>query len=160
MTRIRPYRELDLPQIINLVHQNLREINSKVYPAAVIDFMIQRYSEVGNSNGFQTYRLFSVIEDEATLEIQGCAGWKKVDEDPHKAYLSSMFIKPKYHHQGLGRALLDAVIAHARSMKCNEMICGASLNAIDFYTKLGFQPLGLKDAGPYGQVMEMRYVFN
>ncbi len=66
-----------------------------------------------------------------------------------------MFVSVSKHHCGLGRILISAIISHATQSGKKKLICAASLNAIDFYVKMGFQKLNLRDAGKYGQVMDM-----
>jgi N-acetylglutamate synthase-like GNAT family acetyltransferase len=154
MLQIRSYEARDLPQIRELISQNLLEVNSKVYPPNVITFLVERYSEVVEKNEFQNFSQFLIVEDESH-HILGCAGWKPAENNSHHAYLSSMFIKVENQGEGLGSLLLNAIISDAKRANCPKIICAASLNAIKFYEHLGFKGIALRNAGLYGNVMDM-----
>lgn len=156
MVEIRPYHKNDLPAILFLIKKNLVEINSKVYPPNIIEFMIQQYSDVVGNDLFKKFSLFLVIEGNNN-EILGCAGWKPADMDPKIAYLSSMFISVNHHRSGLGNLLLNQITLDAKTKGCPKMICAASLNAIPFYEHFGFIKREFRDAGLYGKVMDMEY---
>lgn len=156
MVVVRPYSKNDLAQIKVLIHQNLREENSKVYPPNVIEFMIQQYSDVIDNDLFKKFSLFLVIEGNNN-EILGCAGWKPSDIDPKIAYLSSMFISVNHHRSGLGTLLLNQINLNAKNMGCPKIKCAASLNAVPFYEYNGYKRIGLRDAGLFGNVMDMEF---
>ncbi len=157
--QIRLYSNRDLPQILAVIQQDLREINSKVYPPEVITFMLQRFSDAVVADIFRDFSAFFIAEEPPTGEIYGCAGWKPVDNSPNTAYLSSMFVAVSHHRQGIGRLLLTTVSQNAQQAGCTKIVCGSSLNAVGFYEREGFRAIDLRDAKEYGVVMDMEYVF-
>ena len=160
MYNIRPYSKEDLPQIYTIIEKNLREVNSLVYPLSVIEFMIQRYYEVVTKDIFQTFSRFFVIENESNQELLGCAGWKPADNDSEAAYLSSMFVIVEKHGTGLGRALISAIVEDVKLANYSKIVCAASLNAVGFYEALGFNKIELRNAGSYGNVMDMERILD
>ena len=53
--------------------------------------------------------------------------------------LRGMAVDPAAQHQGLGRRLIEACVAHAKSNDGTNIWCNARSTAADFYTALGFQ---------------------
>ena len=68
----------------------------------------------------------------------------------HKAYVYAMYVLPQYRRQGVGRALMEAVIAGARELGLtwiNLTVNHANKEAVRLYESCGFEMFGLeKDA--------------
>ena len=64
----------------------------------------------------------------------------------HKAKLVSVYLKPDWRKSGLGRALVEGIIAHAREqqviLQCNATM--HNLPARRLYHALGFVPFGVE----------------
>jgi GNAT superfamily N-acetyltransferase len=67
--------------------------------------------------------------------------------------LQLLFVAPSYQRQGVGRALVDAVLpeCRARSPK-GKLMVNSSTDAVPFYTKLGFSQTGPGADRPGGGV--------
>ncbi len=91
----------------------------------------------------------AVHQDEAGIEqVVGFAVARKLDGE---IYLHEIDLHPDHGRRGLGRRLIDAVIAWARQ----EALPAVTLSTFrhipwnePYYTKLGFQPLLDADLGP------------
>lgn len=67
------------------------------------------------------------------------------DKVPTMGYLISMWVAPEARRQGVGSALVDAVVAWARSQRWTRLLLDVGENnapAIAFYTRKGFVPNG------------------
>ena len=62
--------------------------------------------------------------------------------DPRSGLLRALFVDAGFEGQGVGRALLAAIEARARAARCKRLYGAMSLNAIGFYGRVGFRPLG------------------
>ncbi|GAA5169572.1 hypothetical protein GCM10023321_65410 [Pseudonocardia eucalypti] len=60
--------------------------------------------------------------------------------DTRWGYLSNAFVLPGHRDHGVGRALLDAVLAHARERGCVRVVLSPSDRAVPFYARAGFGP--------------------
>nr|WP_284144935.1 GNAT family N-acetyltransferase [Tianweitania aestuarii] len=64
----------------------------------------------------------------------------------HKAKLVSVYLKPSWRKSGVGRAMVEAIIAHARQqrviLQCNATM--HNLPARRLYHALGFVPYGVE----------------
>jgi len=59
-------------------------------------------------------------------------------------WLEDLYVRPEFRGQGIGRALINAVIARARSMGCPRLewsVLDWNENAIGFYRNLGAEVL-------------------
>lgn len=67
--------------------------------------------------------------------------------------LRGMATAPEVRRQGIGRALVQACLAHARAQHVEIFWMNARLTAVPFYRKLGFaisgEKFGIPDVGPH-----------
>jgi putative acetyltransferase len=74
--------------------------------------------------------------------------------------LRALFVDAAFQGQGTGRALLAAIEARARAAGCTRLGGAMSLNAVSFYARAGFKPMGaperLRSAETWVPVVRMR----
>lgn len=72
--------------------------------------------------------------------------WARVDENaPEIAHLYQMWVAPTWRRQGVGRALLDAVVAWAQRAGAHTLelnVTSGNGEAIRLYERVGFSPFG------------------
>ncbi|CAA0088753.1 Acetyltransferase [Zhongshania aliphaticivorans] len=75
----------------------------------------------------------------------------------NKGVIGRMAVLRPYRKQGIGRKLLDAAIAYAKSQNWRLVTLSAQDHAIGFYAAAGFTPYGERfmDAGIPHQAMQM-----
>lgn len=82
-------------------------------------------------------------------EPAGCAALKRFDE--RRAEAKRLYVRPPYRGTGLGRALLDWVIAEARAAGYREIV-GDTMpvmeRALEMYRRIGFEITGPYAADP------------
>ena len=85
---------------------------------------------------------FVAVHDGEDVGIVRCAS----DEHQHDtAWLMSMWVAPEARGQGVGNALIDAVIAHARASGAIRLLLDVgdhNQQAIALYARKGFKPNG------------------
>ena len=71
--------------------------------------------------------------------------------------IGRMAVSQSMRRQGIGRALLDALVAEARRLKLEEVSLGAQLPAVAFYERAGFEAYGdvFLDAGIDHKMMRL-----
>ena len=62
--------------------------------------------------------------------------------DPSLAYVSRLCVLPLARRMGLGRAIVGFVVDAARELGCARVRAGAQVTALEFWTSLGFHPMG------------------
>ena len=66
--------------------------------------------------------------------------------DPRKGLLRALFADAGFQGQGVGRALLGAIESRALAARCQRLRGAMSMNAVEFYLRVGFRERG----GPHG----------
>lgn len=89
----------------------------------------------------------------ATLggEAVGCVAMRRMD-DPRDCEMKRMFVLPRFHRQGVGRALAERLLTEARAAGFRTMRLNTSIRqpeARSLYERLGF-----RSTGPYGAPSE------
>ena len=78
-------------------------------------------------------------------------------DDSRWGYLSNMFVRDEFRNQGVGSALLSAIVATADERAYARTVLSPSERAVRFYTRAGFavpddptagDPLLVRPAGP------------
>ncbi|MEV1086187.1 GNAT family N-acetyltransferase [Streptomyces sp. NPDC050211] len=125
--RVRSFRPDDAARIAAIVHRCLREVNSRDYPAHIIDkmceyFTAERFIELSAS------RLIYVAEDTRVVGT--------ISRDGNKVY--TLFVDPDSAGRGIGRQLMAHIETLARRDGYDHMETGASITAHRFYLHLGY----------------------
>ncbi|MFD9734582.1 GNAT family N-acetyltransferase [Umezawaea sp. NPDC059074] len=56
------------------------------------------------------------------------------------AYLGNAFVLADHRNRGIGTALLDAAVAHARALDCARVVLSPSERSVRFHQRAGFGP--------------------
>jgi RimJ/RimL family protein N-acetyltransferase len=86
-------------------------------------------------------------------EMVGTAGieYETRDKTKHKSLLFGMFVRPEYRGHGIGRALIDAALDHARSrpgsLVMQLALTGGNVSAQRLYEACGFTTFGVEPMG-------------
>jgi GNAT superfamily N-acetyltransferase len=91
---------------------------------------------------------FLAMEDAQACGIAGCL---LEPEDTTRAQLVSMWTAPSHRQRGVGRLLVEAVLAWANSKgvpALNLMVTSNNLSAMVFYERLGFVSTGRTEPFP------------
>ena len=99
-------------------------------------------------NFFRGGGCFEVVEDAAN-RIVGCAGLRPLN--PCRAELCKMYIEKSARRQGLGKRLLEDLLAAARQSGFREVWLTTNsvlIEAITLYARYGFQPVGAEHLPP------------
>ncbi|MGB3367484.1 MAG: GNAT family N-acetyltransferase [Acidaminobacteraceae bacterium] len=135
---IRKAKEDDLISICELIHENLRKVNSSDYTEHVINFMISHYSPEKVRNLIVSKDNFYVFEDKNT--ILGCVLLDKCE-------VKSLFVNTKSHKHGIGKTLMQFI---EDLNLCSELSLYASETAYIFYKRLGYKLISPTDDPDFG----------
>lgn len=129
---VRPAAPGDLPSLLTIIHATLRETNAKDYPAEIIDRLVADFTPT---------RLESLVTRARVLVVEAgdaLAGVGALDG----AAIRSLFVAPDHQKRGAGTALMTALLALPEANTQDVLRLSASLGAVDFYRRFGFQPVG------------------
>jgi GNAT superfamily N-acetyltransferase len=112
--------------------------------------------EAGRTDAEWSSRLASGVDSPSDLplvaEVRGEAiglAWGRIESDPDVATLYQMWVAPEHRGEGVGRLLVEAVIAWARARDARYLTLAVTCGdtpARRLYERAGFQPIG--EPGP------------
>jgi len=134
MVTIRRAREEDAAGICEAHTRSIREICSSHYSASEIAAWTARLVPGAHLPAIQTQVVF-VASDE-----QGITGFGEFH--PATGEIRAVYVHPRAVKKGVGAALLAALEDAARAAGVGAVHLVASLNAVGFYERAGFQVQG------------------
>ena len=138
---------------IDLLHPDAQELAgiNRVITAAIMTWDLPervkrlalpsyRYSDIDGQI------LEFLVARDPQSRIVGVASWEpaKGNDIPHAQQallLHGLFVDPTCHRQGIGRALVDALLAQTAAAGSDGLLVKAQRDALDFFSAYGFLPL-------------------
>ncbi|MCP4761384.1 MAG: GNAT family N-acetyltransferase [archaeon] len=153
---VRLINEKDYISVTDIISENMRIVNSKSYPDSVIDFMCDYYGiENFEERASEFKELFVVEKSDNSEEIIGVGGWKSIPNEQDLGYVSCMFIKISYHSKGVGKLLLTEIEKTAKSNNISRLTLNSSINAENFYQKMGYNSESREELEGFGEGVNM-----
>jgi diamine N-acetyltransferase len=130
-TIIRFATELDFPSILSLIKEFSLFQKTPEKVSITLEQMIEE------KNYFQCF-----VAETEDKKIIGFASFffAYYSWSGKAVYLDDLYVQSQYRKQGMGKKLLDAIIAHAKKEQCRKLrwqVSNWNYNAIAFYKKLG-----------------------
>lgn len=142
---IRPFSPEEAEAAAVVIAKNLKEINSKDYPARVIDAMLSYYSKENIIKLAEKKEVYVAIADGAvrgTVSLEGNS-------------IHAVFVDPEYHGTGLGKSLMEYIEGIARDRGFQTTTLDASLTAYPFYRRLGYTDIRNIESAEFGKAIVM-----
>jgi len=129
--------ELAVTQLLEVSYGQLMPVAYGVERAAALLPVIAKAKPELLTSG--SYFLTVTLEN----AVIGAGGWTKErpgsgEIEPGTAHIRHVATHPDWTGQGVGWMLIDHIVNEAREQGIRCFECYSSLNAVDFYTKLGF----------------------
>jgi len=126
---LRRFRENDLDEVHELARTTIETSYAAVYPPAAVAFFHnfhRRETVLSDAAGGQTVVVFSADALVATGTRAG--------ED-----IRRVFVLPDYQRRGIGRLMMAELEAKAIADSVERIVLSASLPALEFYLRLGYE---------------------
>jgi len=130
----------------NLIRKTLSEENSKFYPNSVIKHMVNEFTPKF------LVKLSKVREFFVAIEKSHIIGTITIFKD----YVGTVFVNPDYLGKGIGTKLMEKIETLAKERNIEKLWLNSSINAVDFYQKLGYKKGEQSQSEEYGVTYEMR----
>ncbi|TFG27813.1 MAG: GNAT family N-acetyltransferase [Promethearchaeota archaeon] len=148
MITVRKFRDEDALEASNLIRKTLYEVNSKFYPTSVINYMCNEFSPRFLIDLSKEREFFVAIENSKII------GTITIIYD----YIGTVFVNPEQHFKGIGTKLMESIENLAKERKIKKLRLESSINAVNFYEKLGYKKGEISQSEEYGITYEMSKV--
>jgi N-acetylglutamate synthase-like GNAT family acetyltransferase len=129
---IRRFEPDDAKTVSQLIIDNLFSVNIHDYGEEAVRFLAQSYTPELLLEYTQNSETFVALLDS---EIVGTATLQQ-------NYVRNVFVKINQHKQGIGKILMAHIESIASQQKITQLVLRASLSAVVFYEKMGYQQIG------------------
>lgn len=131
---IKPLQTADIPKIVKIHKRCIKITNAKTYNPEIIEAWL---SQINEDNVIIQLNSTSWI---AITTNEGLVGFAQYCIEDAELY--QIQIDPKYQGQGFGKKLYKYIEQEFINAKTNKIALNATLNAVPFYTSLGFANTG------------------
>lgn len=130
---IRLFKQSDAQEIANLFHQTVREIN-------IADYTLEQVKAWAPDNlDFRNWAEVCAQRFTYVAELEGnIVGFGELENNGH---IECFYCHKDYQGIGVGKQIYRAIEAKARELKINRLYVEASITALPFFSRLGFQTL-------------------
>lgn len=133
--KIRRFQEKDAEETAALVARTLREVNIKDYSAEYIEENVSSHSAEVLSERAKDGHMYVVCDDSKIVGCGAIAGfWGSTTE----SILLTIFVLPEYQGQNIGRLIVQTLEQDEFFLRANRIEIAASITAVDFYRKMGY----------------------
>ena len=129
----------DAEKLSDLIRRTLRESNLPDYPEEEIDRLCDHYSPERIRSFISCKQLFLALDKQGAAT--GCAALELSKGETDTAWVTTVFVDPKFQKKGLGKVLMDLIESSAISQDIKILRLGSSITAHEFYLKLGFKDI-------------------
>jgi len=126
--QIRPATADDARSISQVIIAALHHSNARDYPPGVIEEVVKHFSPEKIVGLLQRRSVLVAIREGGIVATVGLEG----------DVVRSLFVDPRHQFQGIGRCLMAAIEAQARSDGVEVLRVPSSLTAEAFYRRLGY----------------------
>ena len=133
--RIRRFKENDAEKVSQMIIRTERITNSKDYSEEWINALEKRVqpSLILERAGWTH---FYVVEEKDT--IIGCGSIGPYWGSETESSLFNIFVLPEYQGKGIGRKIVETLELDEYFIRANRIEVAASITAVNFYRKLGY----------------------
>jgi N-acetylglutamate synthase-like GNAT family acetyltransferase len=135
---IRAFDEKDWVQVRELHSTSFAHLAAACYTAEQMQAVERMIREPGYREELRESNLKLAV---VGADIIGSVGW--CQPDPDTARIRKVFVAPPQAGKGLGRRLMELVEGDIHSSGVREIVIRATMNAVPFYERLGFQQVRL-----------------
>ena len=145
--QIRPYQTKDTQAILDIINHNI------LYSTALYDYAVRSYEQQKNLLEEKISKNFPVIVAELDGQVAGFGMYSEFRfREAYKFTVEhSVYVNQNFHGKGIGKALLQELIALAKKQKLHTMIAvidAENQGSVAFHEQFGFKTVGIiKESG-------------
>ena len=135
MITVRRFRDSDASYVMDIIHQNLLEVNSKDYGIEAMRELVKQFTVESIIDQAQKAHTYVAVADRG---IAGCASIAPFWGSKKESIVLTVFVSRANHKQGIGNRLMDAIKQDEFFQRADRIEVPASKYAEVFYLKNGF----------------------
>ena len=132
---IRNFTENDAEKVSAMIIRTLKTTNSKDYSEEAIN-ALEKQLQPSHILERAAWTHFYVVEDNDT--IIGCGAIGPYWGSETESSLFTIFVLPEYQGKGIGRKIIETLEQDEYFLRAKRVEVPASITAVNFYRKLGF----------------------
>lgn len=133
---IRNYDEKDVNEVLNLIHRNSLEINTKDYGLE----SMQKFVDICDVNWLSKRASFChMYVAEENGRIVGVGGISSYFGSLTESIILNVFVLPECHGMGIGKKIIQTLENDEYGIRATRIEVPASITAKGFYYKLGYR---------------------
>lgn len=136
---IRKYDEKDAPEVLNIIHRNSLEINTKDYGHELMQKFVDICDVEWLSKRASFCHMYVAEEQDRIVGVGGIASYFG---SLTESILLTIFVMPEYHGSGIGKKIVQMLENDEYGLRASRIEVPASITAKDFYRKLGYDYKG------------------
>ena len=133
--KLRRFTENDAEKVSTLIIRTEKITNSKDYSEEWINALEKR-AQPSDILERAAWTHFYVVEDNDT--IIGCGAIGPYWGSKTESSLFTIFVLPEYQGKGIGRKIVETLELDEYYLRANRIEVAASITAVNFYRKLGY----------------------
>ncbi|HEY6143453.1 MAG TPA: GNAT family N-acetyltransferase, partial [Flavobacterium sp.] len=146
--QIRPYQTEDTQAILDIINHTI------LHSTALYDYNIRSYEQQKNILQEKISKNFPVIVAELNGQLVGFGMYSEFRfREANKFTVEhSLYVNENFHGKGIGKLLLQELIALARKQNLHTMIAvidTENQSSIEFHKKFGFKTVGIIKESAY-----------
>ena len=134
---IRLFVESDAAAVQNIIHRGLREINSKDYPAELIEEYCAYFTLEKIKIQADSAHMYVAVSGDKIVGTGSIAPYWNSEKE---SILLTIYVLPEMIGQGIGTAIINALEKDEYFLRANRIEIPSSITAVKFYQKMGYTP--------------------
>lgn len=132
---VRPYKEQDTEEIVNLIVRNFKEVNIRDYGEKAIKKLVETHDTDWFKEVARHSNVYIFCIDE---KIVGVGSISSFWGSPTESILLTIFVLPDLHGKGIGRYIIETLEKDELFLRADRIEIPASITAVEFYRKQGY----------------------
>ncbi len=134
--KVRRFQTEDAEEVSALIAKTLRTVNIKDYSKEYIEAAVSSLSAEELIKRAEQGHIYVVCDNSRIVGCGAVAGyWGSLTE----SILLNIFVLPEYQRNGIGRLIIQTLENDEISLRARRIEIPASISAVDFYKKLGYE---------------------
>ncbi len=132
---IRRFLEEDSDEVLNIIHRNFIEINSKDYSLMAMQDLVKTFNKEKMLNIASYAHTYVVCDGDKIVGTGSISSYFGSETD---SILLTIFVLPEYHGKKIGRKIIETLENDELFLRATRIEIPSSITSCGFYEKCGY----------------------